>query len=156
MRQHPRPTSRSALLRLPWRGLWLTLAASAALGNAAKSAPYYEAAPPYRFGTGGASLRGSVDVATGAFRIQEKLATLTGRVPGVAAWFYNSQDATNGPLGKGTSLPYDYFVAKATTLPGQPYERRSSRRQRPPPSERPPPPNAPHQPPLEARCTRMP
>jgi hypothetical protein len=54
--------------------------------------------------------------------IRAPIGTVFARVPIAAAWLYNSQDATNGPLGKGTSLSYDYFIAKSAVLAGQPYE----------------------------------
>jgi hypothetical protein len=63
------------------------------------AAPYYEMSAPYRFSTGGATFRGSVDVATGALLIRAPIATIFSRVPITAAWLYNSQDASDGPLG---------------------------------------------------------
>jgi YD repeat-containing protein len=74
---------------------------------------YYEFNGPYCFGTGGACFGDPVDVVTGAFLIRKDLETIPGRVPIRIGWQFNSQDNTDGPLGKGTSLSYDYFIAQS-------------------------------------------
>jgi YD repeat-containing protein len=105
------------------RMLMLAGAAAALVAAApARAASYYEANAPVRMGTSGGTAPGSVDIASGAFLMQQSLTTLKGRIPVQLGWFYNSQDATNGPLGKGTSLPYDFFIAKSTADPLHPYE----------------------------------
>jgi YD repeat-containing protein len=102
----------------------------ALLAAPARAANYYEMNGPVRHGTGGASwvgkqnpiTRGAVDVATGAYLLEEPIITLRARLPYHLSWFYTSQDASAGPLGPGTSLSCDWFVARSQAVAGQPYE----------------------------------
>lgn len=58
-----------------------------------------------------------IDLATGAFHIEERLAMIPGRVPVVLDWQFVSQDLSDGPLGQGTSLSTDYFITPAFYSP---------------------------------------
>jgi Domain of unknown function (DUF6531) len=102
----------------------------ALLAAPARAANYYEMNGPVRHGTGGASwvgkqnpiTRGAIDVATGAYLLEEPMFTLHARLPFHLSWFFTSQDASSGPLGRGTSLSCDWFVARSQAVAGQPYE----------------------------------
>src|SRR5438876_679628 len=93
-----------------------------ASGKIGRAASYYEASAPYRFGTGGASFGKGIDAATGAFMLRGQIAAIPGRVPIVLKWGFNSQDNSNGPLGTGTSLSTDYFIAASAVLGSGVYE----------------------------------
>jgi hypothetical protein len=103
------------LPRPPGRGRRCLLALGALLG-ALTAAPvaaqgFYESNRSYFFGMG--DLRcygGMVDVPTGAVRLRFALPKLPGRIGHQLAWYYNSQDGSNGPFGKGTSLSVSYFL----------------------------------------------
>jgi YD repeat-containing protein len=72
---------------------------------------FYETNRNYFFGMGDIrAAGGSVDVPTGAFLIRFPLHSIPGRIGHQLAWFFNSQDGSNGPLGKGTSLSVSYFT----------------------------------------------
>lgn len=73
------------------------------------AAPYYESNGPYCHGTGGACYAG-VDVATGSLSVGGDLIEIPGRIPISLGWQWRSQDNSNGPIAKGTSLTTDYFV----------------------------------------------
>lgn len=90
-------------------------------GSAAAQSSYYDEktqAPqtakykprPYKNSEPAACFGHPIDLATGAFHIEEQLATIPGRVPIVVGWQFTSQDRSNGPLGQGTSLSTDYFI----------------------------------------------
>jgi RHS repeat-associated protein len=110
--------------------LLLGSALGALLALPARAANYYEMNGPLRHGTGGATwissqnpiARGAIDVATGAYLLQEPIVTLRARQPYSLSWFFTSQDASAGPLGPGTSLSCDWFVARSQAIAGQPYE----------------------------------
>jgi hypothetical protein len=110
--------------------LLLCSALGALLALPARAANYYEMNGPLRHGTGGASwistqdpiARGAIDVATGAYLLEEPVFTLRARLPYRLSWFFTSQDASQGPLGLGTSLSCDWFVARSQAIAGQPYE----------------------------------
>jgi hypothetical protein len=100
---------------------------ASAVGSPARASSYYEGNRPYRLGNGVVSFGGSagvsasVDVATGALQVDAPLSVMPSLVPVIGGWAYTSQDSSNGPLGKGTSLPYDFFIV---SIPGSgpPYE----------------------------------
>jgi hypothetical protein len=110
--------------------LLLGTALGALLALPARAANYYEMNGPVRLGTGGATwvskqnpiTPGDIDVATGAYLLGEPIVTLRARQPFHLAWFYTSQDASAGPIGPGTSLSCDWFVARSQAIAGQPYE----------------------------------
>lgn len=81
-------------------------------GSAAGQSSYYKIGV-YCNGSDPCSFGDPIDLATGAFHIEERLATIPGRVPIVVGWQFVSQDLSNGPLGQGTSLSTDYFIAPA-------------------------------------------
>jgi RHS repeat-associated protein len=95
----------------------------------AQAATYYELNGPVRLnsgtmswmGKGSPSLKGAVDVASGAYVLEEPLTTLRGRVPFTMSWLFTSQVNQAGPLGTGTSLSCDWAIAKSTVIAGQPY-----------------------------------
>ncbi|MFN3650594.1 MAG: RHS repeat-associated core domain-containing protein [Armatimonadota bacterium] len=66
---------------------------------------------PY-LGTGGQSFGDPVDVASGAFQTNEILAQLPGRIPITLGWQMQSQNATEGPLGVGTTLSTQFLIRK--------------------------------------------
>ncbi len=121
--QYPRRRGKQPLLLLG-------TAFGALLALPARAANYYEMNGPIRHGTGGATwvskqnpiTPGDIDVATGAYLLAEPIVTLRGRQPFHLSWFYVSQDASAGPLGPGTSLSCDWFVARSQAVAGQPYE----------------------------------
>jgi hypothetical protein len=85
-----------------------------AASPAAAKPIYLDGSGPWRRGTGGANAGDPVDVATGAFQLQEPLFRLGGRIPVSVSWRYAGLDASNGPLGVGTSLSTDYFIEPET------------------------------------------
>src|SRR5947199_157748 len=52
----------------------------------------------------------------GAFHTGGSFGHLPGRFPFDLTWSYNSQDNSDGPLGKGTSLSIDYFITPSAVL----------------------------------------
>lgn len=79
-------------------------------GSSASAASYFEGGRSYYFSSGEAQFGHSVDVASGALQLRQSLGTLPGRMPISCGWLYNAQDATDGPLGKGTSTSWDWFL----------------------------------------------
>src|SRR5207249_3023829 len=101
--------------RLPWLVALLTFGCLP-MAKPAGAAPYYEMSAPYHLGTGHQTFGDPVDLATGAYMIEEPIAFIPGRVPISLDWIYTSRDNSNGPLGTGTSLSIDYFVAASSLM----------------------------------------
>jgi YD repeat-containing protein len=83
---------------------------------------FYEPAAPVQRGTGQNLLVGAVDTATGAFVKVFNCQTIPGPTPLKGWLYYNTQDASKGPFGIGTSCAYDYFIRANPPYPGAAYE----------------------------------
>jgi YD repeat-containing protein len=114
-------TSRFNIRRL----LVLCFVLFASLGVApwARAYPcFYETAGPVQRGTGQNLMAGAIDTATGAYVKVFKCQSIPGVIP-MAGWiYYDTQDASIGPFGRGTSTNYDYFVRATALYPGATYE----------------------------------
>ena len=85
-------------------------------GSAAAQSSYYRIGS-YCNGSDPCGFGDPIDLGTGSFHIEERLATIPGRVPIVLEWQFVSQDLSEGPLGLGTSLSTDYFITPAFYSP---------------------------------------
>jgi hypothetical protein len=75
----------------------------------ARAESFYENNRSYYFAMGDLRCAGGlVDVPTGAVRIKFPMLKLPCRLGPEVAWYFNSQDNTDGPLGKGTSTSLDW------------------------------------------------
>src|SRR5207237_6325183 len=104
----------TALKRAKIGLLALVALAAGLIAAPAKAQSFYESNRSYFFGMGDVHTAvpgASVDVPTGALLVKFPLLPLPSRYPHQVALSFNSQEGSNGPLGKGTSLSTSVFVA---------------------------------------------